>query len=424
MADVKIAVVTFLCPEYQVTGNVDIVTTELGGRTPKAALFFCGSHAPANDATSTPQGSIGYGLTDGTNHRSMFALNAHGQTTQGLYAGQENTNCILGSAGGGQTPDIRASFVSWLENGVRVNFSRVNPLAPRRITAILFAGADLSAKVDSVNLGTVTTAIDVNTVGFLPSVVFGMGLGLSAFSTAYAFRPCIGFATNHGGTVKQRALHWSAREAAPPNNQLWHVVRNDVFNVRLNYNDGTVVYGTTIEAFDAQGFSVRSSGNASSSLLHYLALNTGGVPVDIVDFMTPTANGNLDVTSPWEPSFAMPVVSARQGFTTTGVASADSTGASIGAVSQEAQAALGIGIRNAITPSSTLTVHKAGSAVILPIDGTPQRAVAVASFLSTAMRLAFNPVDSSARQGFAVMLKRDDNLVPYTSGNRRSVRVT
>lgn len=420
MADVKIAVVTFLCPEYQVTGNVDIVTTELGGRTPKAALFFCGSHEPASDATSTPQGSIGYGLTDGTNHRSMFALNANGQTTQGLYAGQENASCILGSAGGGQNADIRATFVSWLENGVRVNFTRVNTLTRRRITAVFFAGADLQAKVDSVNLGTGTTWVDVASVGFQPSLVFGAGLGLSAYTTAYAFRPCFGFATNNGGTVKQRALHWSAREAAPPLNQLWHVVRNDVFNVRLNYNDGTIVYGTTIGQFDAQGFSVQSSGSAASSLLHYLAVNTGGVPTDIVDFMTPTTAGDLSVTTPWEPSFAMPVCSARQGYTTTGVASADSTGVSIGAASQEEQAALGIGIRNAISPSSTLTVQKAGSAVLLPIDGTPQRVAASASFLSAALRLAFSSTDTSARRGFAVTLKRDDNLVPYVSGARRS----
>jgi len=170
------------------TGNQDFTTTDMGGATPKGVIFLY-SRSPA-DGTITADSGASFGAADGTNQWACAnyikddlsdTLNDVGVSDKCLFA-------LLNAT----TTHSEAAFVSFIANGVRVNWTTATTDG-WLVTAILFSGAAVSFAAGKVNAQD-GTAVNV---GFEPDIVLFAGSGRSlGRDTSLGSRGRIGFGGN------------------------------------------------------------------------------------------------------------------------------------------------------------------------------------------------------------------------------------
>jgi hypothetical protein len=76
---------------------------------------------------------------------------------------------------GSSATDGSAAFVSFITDGIRINWTDFPPVAGL-ITVVLFGGDDFQAHVDNYALGAATTVVDTTAPGFQPNVVLSMSV--------------------------------------------------------------------------------------------------------------------------------------------------------------------------------------------------------------------------------------------------------
>lgn len=305
MADVVIKIVDFECP--LATGLIDITTTALGGRTPKAVLFLGTSHVPGADGTGfTKHARMTLGATDGTNHATM-AFRGQDGIANSLTSRREmrtTVPLIAQALTNSTTFSYVAAFDSFITNGIRLNFTTVDTVNEWRIIAIFFAGDDLSAAVGSQDLGTGTSALDITAPGFEPDVVFGFGSNGEISDGNELFYGCMFGICVNDGSATQKGQSLQAPSAAAEN--MAQIIWSNRIGGRKATGDTTVAYDLLISDFDASGFSITPSASASNDDWLYLALNLGGTLFALWDFSTPTSGGAAsDVTPDFEPQFGL-----------------------------------------------------------------------------------------------------------------------
>lgn len=149
---------TFQCPSS--TGNHDFTTTDLGGLTPKAAIFL-GTHATSN-GNEEAGATLSIGFTDGA---TQYLLAANHEDYVNETATEQSTSyCLAGATndGGGAAIawEYQASHDSWIEDGVRLNFDSVTEDAYFHV--LFLAGSDLDVHVGTETItGDDSSTVDV-----------------------------------------------------------------------------------------------------------------------------------------------------------------------------------------------------------------------------------------------------------------------
>lgn len=307
------------------TGNQDFTTTALGGLTPKAAYFVV-TYA-TTDGTAANHAMLGIGAATGTANRWAAAVSSeHAAGSSDTYCSGSTTTCVRIISPIDGTVDGEADFVSFITNGVRINWSNA-PAAAYLLTVVLFAGTDLSAHANNVALGdTLDNAVDVTAPGFRPDVV------LTALIPTIVGEMCWGMVQEDGaGTVSQRSYGFGARDAQNTMN-VWSMYRGDAGIFETSIGGGLDWYGE-FGGFDANGFTVTTrTAGANSLSLYYLALDFGSAASAWVGtHVTPTVTGNHAVsTIGFEPQFVLifPSMALADGgsLSNTGTARAHSSG--------------------------------------------------------------------------------------------------
>lgn len=151
------------------TGTQDITTTDLGGATPKAALFLY-SRA-ASDGTITAHAGASFGATDGTNQWAVAAYVRDALTSQefttsmGDVGKSDKCVCAL-HVDGTLVVHSEAAFDSFIVNGVRINWTTA-AADGWLLTVVLFAGSDWSVAC-GIEVSVASAAVNF---GFQPDVV-------------------------------------------------------------------------------------------------------------------------------------------------------------------------------------------------------------------------------------------------------------
>lgn len=302
------------------TGNQDITTTDLGGLTPKAA-FFTVTHATV-DGTATDHAIIGIGAATATDERwscSVGSENAQGTTDTDRRGATDE--CIIKLLAGSASVDGEADFVSFITNGVRINWGNA-PASGFLLTVTLYAGTDLSAKAGISSLSTQDNTTDVNTVGFEPDVVFFGTHNTLINDSGYTLAMLsYGVATNKNPVV-QSSWVWASNNGQASGTILAQICNNYAFG-QCSLTE--LSYGCEVGTFDASGFSITSRlGDASADNVGYLALAFNNV----VDFKTgiidsPTSTGSQSITDPgFKPQYVnlgLTQMQAVNTFYTTGL---------------------------------------------------------------------------------------------------------
>lgn len=288
------------------TGNQDIGTNDLAGLTPKAVLLIC-TRATA-DATAVDGAGLYVGASDGTNEWTTSYEDQHLQATIDPQNDQDTTaNRILTiyDGTGDSVVEATANFSAFIPNGVTINWTDA-PAAAYLLTAIFFAGSDLSANVGSQDLGnTSDAAIDITTVGFEADDVLTFLLRSSSSNVTFSAGVVH---NNRAGTVTQRSACIASRGFSSA--QMGTLVREDACLTRLiNGGQSGLDYTVAAGSFDSSGFTAQL-GNArppSNDDIGWIALRYGSSPVissKVYTFSSPTGTGSLtDSGAGFTPQF-------------------------------------------------------------------------------------------------------------------------
>jgi len=287
-----------------VTGTQDITTPDLGGLTPKAAMFI--TSAGITDGTARVDGGMSVGFTDGTvtgaaGTRADDALGtANTQRGSALTEGTDEDSCVMLVSPTSNALEFRAEFDSWLTDGIRIDVI-VAPSVAYLVTVVFFAGSDLTVDVDVVTIGnTVDNETDVTAPGFEPDLVFFTTIGANTPSQTSQGHYSFGVAHFDGAsTITQKAVGYQDRDNNPTMRTASWLSSNRALAIYQNTTNA-IDFLAEIANFDSSGFSIfeRNAGGNNARVV-YLALDFGGV-VDawVGSIDTPTATGNDAQTGP------------------------------------------------------------------------------------------------------------------------------
>lgn len=281
---------TYIFSSPTSTGNTDFQIPSWTS-TPKAAKFVIVGTDASGDGYDTDN-SIGVGFTDGTRDRVSCSFAEDGISLNpgvtSVAKTQSNTLSIMLIATDASTV-VGGVFVSWLEGGVRINFTTV-AAAQYKIIATFFAGDDVSAYVDDASPGD-----HVESVGFESNIIFTSCSGTTAgTSSTGSYTSSIGVATWDGETLKQGSIGVQWLDNSIFTNADFYCGNATVSQQTFS---GANTWNSAISDVDADGFNFSDS-NADE--INYLALSIG-TDADMGVVTVPTS-GNISITTPgWQP---------------------------------------------------------------------------------------------------------------------------
>ena len=381
------------------TGNQTITTTDLGGLTPKAALFIA-TRAITDGAAADGAGWY-MGATDGTNEWAQGYEQEHGAANMDEEMEQDTTANRVLTIYDGTADDVvdgAANFVQWETDGITINWADA-PAAAYLVTVIFFAGSDLSTHVGTVSLGdTADALIPITSIGFEADVVF---TALLEGTTLVEGTLGMGFIHNdRAGAVSQRAVNFGNRNGFASSRQ-HSVVRGGNCVARLLITETLDWFGTA-QTFDSAGFDVQL-GNArahGSHHLGWLALRFGASPVvssKVYTYSTPTGTGNnTDAGAGFKPQF---VIYLPTFCTVADTIETDADGGTIGLAAIDADEAYCNSIQSEDGPTNSNTQSLSDDqAVNLPTDaGAAGMAATFVEFVSTGITLNWSDVETTAK---------------------------
>lgn len=293
------------------TGNQDITTSDLGGLTPKLAIFRVGR--AVSDDTDSIDAIVAISATDGTTHFTSGKNDPNNEGTSRDNHLYDDRLLYLSKIGTEYEVDCEASFVSWLTNGIRINWTDA-PTHGRRCIVTFFAGDDVTVDVGSFNpAGTQNDSTSVN-CGFEPDIVFINGHYQNY--TSYNFE---GFPLTYGICVNdgsETQCSWNHHFADNASTTLVKGILSDD-RVAIDVRDDD--YELEITSFDSSGFDVttRESDATTSDDWSYIAVKVANhqVSLDKFDALS-TDSGEISYSVGFEPQHVYLIASALQSWNT------------------------------------------------------------------------------------------------------------
>ena len=161
------------------TGNFSITTTDLGDRTPIGAFLWV-SNGEVTDVTHNVGSEYGKhmtGMVDGTNQRACYGAIVSGTSFD--TRGWSNVACLR------LLSHITASFVSFDENGMTMNFTELTAMSYGKMGFVMFVvGGDAACKVGDFTNFTVATPQTID-MGFASEAIFTSSALVPSSETSY-----------------------------------------------------------------------------------------------------------------------------------------------------------------------------------------------------------------------------------------------
>ena len=380
------------------TGTQDITTTDLGGLTPKAVLLI--ATRCVTDATAADGAGFYTGAADGTNEWAQGYEEQHAQASMNSAEEQDTTANRILTIYDGTAADVvegTANFDSFITDGVRIDWTDA-PASAFLITAIFFAGTDLSVHAGSQTLGNTADAlIGITSVGFEADVL--ITTVLEGTSTQ---NPGLGLGIVHNdraGTVTQRSVAFKQRDGFG-SSAVATIMRDGECITKLLNTDALDWFGAA-QTFDSSGFDIQL-GNARTPGNHHigwLALRFGASPVvssKVYTYTTPTATGsNTDAGAGFEPQF---VLYLAQRSATVDTLEGDTDGGMIGVVAVDADETYTQSISSEDAAADSNTQSLSDNKVNLPTHtGAASMEADFTSFGATGVTWDWTAVNATAR---------------------------
>jgi len=269
----KAVVATFTCPSA--TGTHDFTTTDLGGLTPKAAIFLGSRNTTVNSTVVDAIYSIG--STDGNSQSCVAAKND--DYINFTRTEQTESYCLrAGHANQGTNDfiwDVQGAFSAWITNGVTLQMDTVTSGAYFQV--LFLAGADLQVKHGRTDMPASSTATqNVTAPGFTPDAVLFNYVEASTLNApeGYFWWTSLGWAINDGGPTQTSVVsNVKGGYSSTSEEDTQEIITSGAVG---GMNTGSLDFYYTISNFDASGFSVTPSASYYSlTYLYWLAIQWG-----------------------------------------------------------------------------------------------------------------------------------------------------
>ena len=396
MADVVVARVRVSANTS--TGNQDITTTDLGGKTPKGVLFY---YVGATGDGAFDDAHIGIGAASGASERwTLYGNSEHGVGSTDTRRGLLTDEVIRFNVPGSSSIDGEADIVSFITNGVRINWSNA-PSGAYQIIAVFFAGDDVDAHADT---HAVDPNLDITAPGFQPNLVFTATGNLSDDEETSDLN--FGHGWQDGAATPTRSVQNISEEEGEASGDPTARTLSDRSILALNESSGGVDYEGHYDTFDASGMTYR--GDDDSDDTAYLALRLQDAEIKVGRIDTPTSTGNFGVTGvgfvPDIVFLGMNMLTAIDSATTNG--NAGSQGYSVFTDTDEDSLSIQIEDGSGTTDTQSSAEDRA---VFLPEDdGTTGFNATYVSMDADGFTLNFTDVLGTARKWFYLAIKAGD----------------
>lgn len=274
------------------TGDQDLTGTSF---TPKAAIVWY--QRALNTADSFAENAqMGFGFTDGTTSitKTFTSEDNVGFADSAQTARTDSIVFTLNLTGTLETQESKASFVQWLSNGMRINWSDA-PAAAFKIHVLFLGGSDLTnVKVGTalISDGSAGGSTGITGVGFQPDCLMFLSSVNSANNIVTRGTFSIGAALDSSNQWTQSL----AIEDTPTTMDTWQRYdHNDCISVQGG-GDGALVYQASLASMDSDGFTINETVDDLSAIpIFYLALKGGSYAVG--NNTEPGSTGNQTVTT-------------------------------------------------------------------------------------------------------------------------------
>lgn len=377
--EVVCAVTRFAAPTS--IGSQNITTPDLNGLTPKAVIFIVTKGI--TDGAVAAHTQMSFGAATGPDDEWCTSSNSEdAQVTSDSHSEVVNDGCVLLHTPGTDTDSAKADLTEFIADGCTLNWSVVD--AAFLITAVFFAGADLSAHANTAALGAlVDTATDITDPGFEPDLVIAsIANGNAVGENSVHTRQSIGFCSNDGaGGVVQRCVGQTFRDAVGTT-QSSTTTRDDSVVAGVG-SSGAPNWEGVLSDFDVNGFTctTASAGGANTDLC-YLALSLGGVgSVWVGTHSTPTATGNNVETGPgFTPQLVMRIMTQVSTANSADSAGDQSGAWGVSAMDADDEFAASVADEDAVGTSDSQSLSDDVAIELPDDDGTPGITAAFVSF--------------------------------------------
>jgi len=405
------------------TGTQDFTTTDLGGQTPKAAIFIT-SYA-VTDGTPIVDAALSVGAATGTTNR--WVLHGNSEDAQGTTDTDRETRTaeVIHINNPGTSTDLMvADFDSFITNGVKVDWTLTSTAV--LVTVILFAGPDLSAHADSIaDISTTLDATtDITAPGFEPDIVFSGSMGVNGDQNENLQNNSLSFGVTHNdgaGGITQRSWSHSSRNA-----QIEATVEfaySELYGV-VYPADNALRYALDLNTFDSSGFSVTTKiDNSNAESYWYLALKFGGeIRSAVGTHDTPTSAGDDSETGPgFIPQMVLLGMTHMEVVDIT-VATSLSGTSGISAFDEDEAYATSQQDADAADPTDTQSLSDNVAVEIPDDDGTTGVTAAFVSFDANGWTNNYSAVKAAAKKFWFLAIEDPLRIIPLTpSGGDPSI---
>ncbi len=196
------------------SGNIDLTTSKLNGRTPKLAII-----GHSYQGLSGTSACAGLGAADGTNEFCVTICaedNANASDVKMNRTVAAILETVDPQSSGQGSLDVSASFVSFIPDGIRVNVA-ANPVQNTNYPVLFFAGDDLEIEVGSFTAD--AAAASTNTLNFGGGItqwdlLIGARTGDQADNISNNHAYSLGFLSRQGGNSTGQCIHTSSDDGA------------------------------------------------------------------------------------------------------------------------------------------------------------------------------------------------------------------
>jgi hypothetical protein len=294
---------TFLCPT-SVNATFDVTNASIT-QAPLAVLFFS-TQQTADGVTTNAPSTVGMATNRGGSVQQCVVAamsNEFEPPTSGTRASTSNTGraartdaVFVGLSSGSPAVDCLASFVSFLANGFRLNFSDAAGTAGQVVHYIALGGTDLTdAKVGAHTVVRTTAGTEATSgVGFAPDALITLSGTNAASPSAVEDPTSFGFAARLP-SITQGAVAWFDKDASA-NMSCANSARSDSC-VIIPGLTAAIEGWAAMSSFGADGFTLNwldPVSTANNRTFFYLALQGGQYKIGAQ--AAPASTGSVDYT--------------------------------------------------------------------------------------------------------------------------------
>jgi hypothetical protein len=274
-------------------GTQDITFTPNGSDpswTPKVAIVQFNRAVSSTSAWIENQ-AYGIGFTDGTNSKCVAVVSEDNSASAdtAMLSSSDAIITTLVPSGTVNAIDCKATFNSWLTNGMRISWSDA-PAAQFYMTVLFLGGSDITdATVGTFTNPNTTGNHSVTTLAYQPDFAMFLTANTSSDNSAVV-NSCIsvGAATSSSdqwcqlGTTTDNATTMSTRQMYATN------------RISLSGSPSSITGEASFVSFNSNGFTINIP-DAYSSTIHYLLMKGGSYTVG--SDTEPAATGNQTITT-------------------------------------------------------------------------------------------------------------------------------